>query len=79
MSERDELQRVAHEILRVNATPCIHIPNRAFGKRYKTPGDLKWFPDVLFAYQNRYYFWEFWIRSSGHSDRKEKQWERAGE
>lgn len=79
MIERYELQKVAHEILRFNGVPQIHIPNRVFRPGFKAPEDLKSFPDILFAHSNRFYFWEFWIRSSGHGDRKELQWQRAGE
>jgi len=65
------LQHKYIELLESLGLPYLHIPNRAFGK-FKTPGCLKDFPDLMFAYNGRVYQREFGV-SGRHLERKQRQ------
>lgn len=50
----------------------IHIPNRAFSKKYRTPKCLKDWPDLTFCTNQEVYMREFGVRGA-HKVRKERQ------
>ena len=72
MSEKSEMQSYAESILNQHKIRNIHVPNRAFGNKYRTPENLKQLPDLIFTYNNKLYMREFGLKGQ-HLDRKEKQ------
>ena len=76
MTEKEEMQDKAVEILEKRNIEKIHIPNRVFSKGFMTPKDLKSFPDIVFLYKGILYMREFGIKKNSHKDRKDDQLEK---
>ena len=71
VTEKKELHDYAVGILNKRQIPYIHIPNRIFKGKYGK-SNLKYFPDIMFAYNGRVFQREFGLPKR-HTERKEKQ------
>lgn len=72
MTTERPIQDFYIRILTQNKIEYIHIPNRTFGKNYRTPLCLKHLPDIIFLYKGTLYMREVGVEGR-HLDRKSLQ------
>ena len=72
MENEKELYLILEGALNARGIPFIHIPNRAFSKKYRTPNNLKHLPDYTFPFGGIVNMWEFGVPGR-HEGRKEMQ------
>jgi hypothetical protein len=75
MTTEKPIQDLYTQILDAANIEYIHIGNRMFKNKYRTPLNLKYFADLLFLYEGVLYLRECGIKNR-HKDQKEKQMEK---
>lgn len=74
MPTEKPIQDLYIRLLDIKDIPWLHIPSRAFSTRYRTPHNLKFFPDLLFYFNGQLFLRELGVEGR-HKWRKGRQLE----